>query len=73
MAEVATLQLEWEALSRLTGDPKYAAAVQNVIDILDKLEKISEAQVLHYCASWNTLSEFVNSFSCASVCCKPAA
>lgn len=41
--------------------------------ILDKLEKISEAQVLHCCASWNTLSKFVSSFSCTSVCRKAAA
>jgi mannosyl-oligosaccharide alpha-1,2-mannosidase len=36
LAVLGTLQLEFTRLSQLTGNPKYYAAVQNIMDELEK-------------------------------------
>ncbi|KAJ3094200.1 hypothetical protein HDU97_008389 [Phlyctochytrium planicorne] len=40
LAESGSMQLEFKYLSHITGDPKYWNAVENVMMILDKLEKV---------------------------------
>jgi hypothetical protein len=37
LAEIATIQMEFSALSERTGDPKYGLAAQKPIDLLDRL------------------------------------
>ena len=39
IAEVGTLQLEWQYLSLLTGKPQYAEKVNKVTEVLDGMEK----------------------------------
>ncbi|KAJ1911041.1 hypothetical protein H4219_006062 [Mycoemilia scoparia] len=39
IAEAGTVQMEFQKLSEITGDPSYRIKAQKVVDILDKLQK----------------------------------